>query len=93
MLQEKFLKILETYGYWKCKRFIGRDGAGAFVRCPGSPIHSCTFIFDPLIPSQIIKIAPRYPNNEQKRMFRYSSEGTESYFKVYPITRRRKPSK
>ncbi len=89
MLQERFNQIIEKYGYWKCKNVL-REGAGAFVRCPGAPIHSCPFVFDPVIPSQVTKIPPRYPTLEQKRMFRYASEGDQSYFKKYEIDKRRK---
>ena len=60
MLQERFNQIIEKYGYWKCKNVL-REGAGAFVRCPGAPIHSCPFIFDHVIPAQVVKIPPRYP--------------------------------
>ena len=66
MLQEKFLKLLKKYGYWKCRN-IKRPGTGAFIRCPGDPIHSCPFLFEPPIKAQITKIPPRFPNIEQKR--------------------------
>tara|TARA_R100001594_G_scaffold77656_1_gene112222 strand:+ start:628 stop:909 length:282 start_codon:yes stop_codon:yes gene_type:complete len=89
VLQEKFLKLLKKYGYWKCRN-IKRPGTGAFIRCPGDPIHSCPFLFEPPIKAQITKIPPRFPNIEQKRMFRYASEGDQSYFKKYEIDKRRK---
>jgi|TARA_R100000789_G_C2946996_1_gene133845 hypothetical protein len=89
VLQERFNQIIKKYGYWKCKNEL-KEGSGAFVRCPGLPIHSCPFIFDPIIPSQVTKIPPRYPTIEQKRMFRYASEGDQSYFMKYEIDKRRK---
>tara|TARA_Y100001951_G_scaffold65768_1_gene52824 strand:- start:226 stop:495 length:270 start_codon:yes stop_codon:yes gene_type:complete len=88
VLQEKFLKILETYGYWKCKRFIGREGAGAFVRCPGAPIHSCSFIFNDEISCSVYKLPPKFDRKEQRRLDNYSFD----YFHKPPINRQRKPS-
>ena len=91
MLQEKFFKILKEYGEFSCLgKKPSKKGTGT---CRMVPYHNCHFILSNYKTPTIIKIPPRYPSNEQRRMFRYSSENNKSYFKVYPITKQRKPSK
>ena len=87
MLQERFNQIIEKYGYWKCKNTL-REGAGAFVRCPGAPIHSCSFIFNDLTQARVYKLPPKFDRKEQRRLDNYSFD----YFHKPFINRQRKPS-
>lgn len=88
---KNFEEILSRFGRYRCTT-MKRNNKGMQIKClPGQ--HSCLFLLHKPTEYETHKLPPRYPTYEQRRMFNYSSEDGEGYFKKYKVNKQRRAPK